>query len=126
VTTREISKLAGAVLLNCVHLRLHRGTRCRVSLGLCEGPRHTVVARKMRLRLQIVRGQSRHRLVAEKVLHRTIPQRLTVVVSVDALRIVGERSSELHRVLDTSWCPSGRARRGGRRCWSAWEHRLWW
>jgi hypothetical protein len=51
VTTREISKLPGAVLLNCVHLRLHRGTPCHVSLGLCEGPRLFVVARKMQLLL---------------------------------------------------------------------------
>jgi hypothetical protein len=127
VTTREISKLLGAVFLNCVHLRLHRGTPCRVSLGLHERPRLTIVARKMQLRLQIVRYQSRHRLVVENVLHRTIPQRLTVVVRVDALLVMGERSSELHRVLlDTSWCRSGHARRGGRRCWSAWGHRLWW
>jgi hypothetical protein len=126
VTMREISKLPGAVLLNCVHLQLHHGTPCRVSLGLCEGPRLTVVARKMQLRLQIVRGQSRHRLVVEKVIYRTIPQWLAVVVRVDALLIVGEWSSELHRVLNTSWCRSGRALRGGRRCWSAWRHRLWW
>jgi hypothetical protein len=126
VTTREISKLPGAVLLNCVHLRLHRGTPCRVSLGLYEGPRLAVVTQKMQPCLQIVRGWSRHWLVAEKVLYRTIPQRLTVVVRVDALLIMGERSSELHRVLDMSWCRSGRARRGDRRCWSAWGHRLWW
>jgi hypothetical protein len=56
VTTREISKLSGAVLLNCVHLQLHHGTLCRVSLGLCEGPRLAVVARKMQLHLQIMRG----------------------------------------------------------------------
>jgi hypothetical protein len=56
VTTREISKLLGAVLLNCVHLRLHRGTPCCVSLGLYEGPRLAVVARKMQLCLQIVRA----------------------------------------------------------------------
>jgi hypothetical protein len=37
-----------------------------------------------------VRDQSRHRLVAEKVLHHTIPQRLTVVVRVDALLMVWE------------------------------------
>jgi hypothetical protein len=109
VTTREISKLKGAVLLNCVYLRLHRGTPCHVSLGLRERPRLVVVARKMQLRLQIVKDQSRHRLVVEKFLHRTIPQQLTVVVRVDALFVVGERSSELHRVvLDTSWCRSGR------------------
>ena len=127
VTTREISKLPGAVLLNRVHLRLHRGTPCRVFLGLREGPRLAVVARKVQLCLQIVRHQSRHRLVAEKVLHRAIPHRLAVVVCVEALLVVGERSSELHRaVLDTSWCRSGRARRGGRRCWSAWGRRLWW
>jgi hypothetical protein len=89
MTTREISKLLGAVLLNYVHLRLHRGTPCRVSLGLCEGPRLAVVARKMQLRLQVMGCQSRHRLVAEKVLHRTIPQQLTVVVRVDALLVVG-------------------------------------
>jgi hypothetical protein len=46
----------------------------RVSLGLCEGSRLAVVARKMQLRLQIVRGQSRQRLVAKKVLHRMILQ----------------------------------------------------
>jgi hypothetical protein len=102
VTTREISKLPGAVLLNYVHLRLHHGTPCHVSLGLCEGSRLAIIARKMQLRLQIVRGKSRHRLVAEKVLHHTIPQRLAVVVRVDALLVVEERSSELHRVLDTS------------------------
>jgi hypothetical protein len=124
VTTREISKLLGAVFLNCVHLRLHRGMSC--PLGLCEGSRLAVVARKMQLHLQIMRGQSRHRLVTEKVLHHTIPQRLGVMLHVDALLVMGERSSELHRVLDTSWCRSGRARRGGRRCWSAWGHRLWW
>jgi hypothetical protein len=53
--------------------------------------------------LQTVRDQFQHRLVAEKVLHLTIPQRLTVVVCVDALLVVGEQSSELHWVvLDTS------------------------
>jgi hypothetical protein len=79
-----------------------------------------IVARKMQLRLQIVREQSWHRLVVENVLHRTIPQWLAVVVRVDVLLVVGERSSELHRVvLDTSWCRSRRARRGGRQCWSA-------
>jgi hypothetical protein len=72
VTTREISKLSSAVLLNCVDLRLHCGTPCRVSLGLRERLRLIVVARKMQLRLQIVRDQSRHWLVAEKVLHCTI------------------------------------------------------
>jgi hypothetical protein len=109
VTTREISKLPGMVLLNCDHLQLHRGTPCRMSLSLRERSRLAFVTCKMQLRLQIMRDQSQHRLVAEKVLHRTIPQRLTVVVCVDALLIVGERSSELHRVvLDMSWCRSGR------------------
>jgi hypothetical protein len=51
VTTREISKLPGVVLLNCVHLRLHRGTPCRMSLSLRERPRLAVVARKMQLRV---------------------------------------------------------------------------
>lgn len=42
-------------------------------------------------------------MVAEKVLHRTIPQWLIVVVRVDALLVVGERGNELHWVmLDTS------------------------
>jgi hypothetical protein len=54
VTTREISKLSGAVLLNRIHLRLHRGTSCRVFLGLCERPRLAVVARKVQLSLQVV------------------------------------------------------------------------
>ena len=87
MTTREISKLPSAVLLNRIHLRLHRGTPCRVSLGLCERPRLAVVAREVQLRLQVVRHQSRHRLIAEKVLHRTVPQRLAVVVRVDALLV---------------------------------------
>jgi hypothetical protein len=128
VTMREISKLPGAVLLNCIHLQLHHGTSCRMPLSLCEGPRLAVVARKMQLCLQIMRGLSRHRLVTEKVLHHTIPQQLIIVVLIDALFVVGERGSELHRVmLDTSWCQSGCARRGGCRYWSAWGHRLlWW
>jgi hypothetical protein len=54
VTTREISKLSGAVLLNRIHLRLHRGTPCRVFLGLCERLRLTVIARKVQLPLQVV------------------------------------------------------------------------
>jgi hypothetical protein len=127
VTTREISKLPGAILLNCVHLRLHRGTLCRVSLGLRERSKLAVVARKMQLRLQIVRDQSRHRLVTEKVFYCTVPQQLTIVVRIDALLVVGARSSELYRVvLDMSRCRSGRAWRGGHQCWSAWGHRLWW
>jgi hypothetical protein len=74
-----------------------------VSLDLRERPRLTVVARKMQLRLQIARNQFRQRLVTEKVLHRMIPQWLTVVVCINALLVMGERSSELNRVvLDTS------------------------
>ena len=100
----KVSKLPGAVLLNRIHLQLHRGAPCRVSLGLCIRPRLAVVTRKVQLRLQVVRHRSRHRLVAEKVLHRTVPQWLVVVVRVDTLLVVRERSSELNRVvLDTSW-----------------------
>jgi hypothetical protein len=74
-----------------------------MSHGLRERLRLAVIAHKMQLHLQIMRAQSRHRLVAEKILHHTIPQRLTVMVRVDALLVVEERSSELHRVvLDTS------------------------
>jgi hypothetical protein len=36
-----------------------------MSLSLRERPKLAVVARKMQLRLQIVRDQSRHRLVTE-------------------------------------------------------------
>jgi hypothetical protein len=50
----------------------------------------TVVARKMQLRLQIMSDQSRHWLVIKKVLYHMIPQRLAVVVHVDALLVVGE------------------------------------
>jgi hypothetical protein len=93
---------------------------CYMSLSLRERPRLAVITRKIQLRLQIVRDQSWHWLVTEKVLHRTIPQRLTVVIRVNVLLVVGELSSELYWVvLDMSWCRSGRARRGGRRCWSA-------
>jgi len=35
-----------------------------------------------------VRHQSRHRLITEKVLHHTVPQRLAVVVRIDALLVV--------------------------------------
>jgi hypothetical protein len=51
VTMREISKLPGAVFLNRIHLRLHRGTLCHVFLGICERPRLTVVTRKVQLPL---------------------------------------------------------------------------
>jgi hypothetical protein len=105
MTMREISKLPGAVLLNRIHLRLHRGTPCRVSLGLCDRPSLAVVARKVQLRLQVVWHESRHWLVAEKVLHHTVPQRLTVAARVDALLIMGERGGERNRVgLNMSWC----------------------
>jgi hypothetical protein len=54
VTTREISKLPGAVFLNRIHLHLHRGMSCRVFLSLCERPRLVVVARKVQLPLQVM------------------------------------------------------------------------
>jgi hypothetical protein len=54
VTTREISKLPGAVLLNRIHLRLHRSTPCRVFLDLCERSRLAIVTRKVQLPLQVV------------------------------------------------------------------------
>jgi hypothetical protein len=41
--------------------------------------------------------------VDEKALHLSIPQRLVVIASVDALLIMGERGHEIHWVvLDTS------------------------
>jgi hypothetical protein len=55
VTTREISKLLGVVLLNRIHLCLHRGTSCRIFLGLYKGSRLTIVARKVQLPIQVVR-----------------------------------------------------------------------
>jgi hypothetical protein len=54
VTTREISKLPSAVLLDRVHLLLHRGTPCRVSLRLSEGARLTVLVCQVQLRLEVV------------------------------------------------------------------------
>jgi hypothetical protein len=96
VTMREINKLPGAVLLNCVHFWLHHGTPCRVSLGLRKTPRLTIIEHKMQLHLQIMRDQSRHRLVSKKVLHHRIQHWLTIMVRVDALLIVEEQSSELH------------------------------
>jgi hypothetical protein len=54
VATRKVSKLLGAVLLDRIHLQLHRGAPCRVSLGLCKGSRLTVITRKVQLRLQVV------------------------------------------------------------------------
>jgi hypothetical protein len=54
VTTRKISNLLGAVLLNRIHLRLHRGMSCRVFLGLCERLRLAVVARNVQLPLQVM------------------------------------------------------------------------
>jgi hypothetical protein len=42
-------------------------------------------------------------LAPEKVLHRTVPQRLAVIIRIKALLIVREWGSELHRaVLDMS------------------------
>jgi hypothetical protein len=51
VTMREISKLSGAVFLNCIHLHLHRGTPYRVFLGLCKRLRLAIVAHKVQLPL---------------------------------------------------------------------------
>jgi hypothetical protein len=51
VTMREISKLSGAVILNCIHLRLHRGMTYRVFLGLCKRLRLTIIAHKVQLPL---------------------------------------------------------------------------
>jgi hypothetical protein len=63
---REISELPGAVCLNCVHLRLHRGTPSRVFLGLLERPRLAIIACKIQLSCQSTRHQARHRWVDEK------------------------------------------------------------
>jgi hypothetical protein len=49
MTMREISELPGAVCLNRVHLRLHRGMPSCVFLGLRERPRLAIVACKMQL-----------------------------------------------------------------------------
>jgi hypothetical protein len=43
----------------------------------------------MQLHLQGVRYKSRHRLLAEDVIHGAVPQRLAVVVRVDAVLVVG-------------------------------------
>jgi hypothetical protein len=51
VAMRKVSKLLGAVLLNRIHLQLHRGAPCRVSLGLSKQPSLAVVTRKVQLRL---------------------------------------------------------------------------
>jgi hypothetical protein len=72
-----------------------------VFLGFREGPRLTVVARKMQLSCQNARRRARHRRVDEKVLHLMIPQWLVVIARVDALLIVGKRGNET---------PLGRAR----------------
>jgi hypothetical protein len=105
MTMREINELLGAVRLNRIHLRLHRGTPSRVFLGLRERPRLAIVACKMQLSRQNARRQARHRRVDEKALHRTISQRLAVVARVDVLLVVGQRGHELHRVvLDMGWC----------------------
>jgi hypothetical protein len=59
----------------------------------------------VQLCLQVVWHESWHWLVAEKVLHRMVPQRLTVVARVDALLIVGEWGGERNRAgLNMSWC----------------------
>jgi hypothetical protein len=55
MTMREISKLPGAVLLNRIHLRLYHDMSCHVFLGLYEGPRLAVVARKVQLPIQVMR-----------------------------------------------------------------------
>jgi hypothetical protein len=124
MTMREIRELPGAVRLNRVHLRLHRGTPSCLFLGLRERPRLAIIACKMQLSRQNARRLARHRRVDEKALHLLIPQRLTVIACIDALLVVGERGHELHWVvLDTSWCRRGCSRRGNRRCWSMWCRR---
>ena len=99
VTAREIGKHPGAVLHKRIHLRLHHGTPCHVSLGLCERPRLAVVAPEVQMRPQVMRHQTRRRLIAEKALRRAVPQRLAIVVRVDVLLVMRERSSELHRAV---------------------------
>jgi hypothetical protein len=104
MTMREITEFLGAVRLNRVHLRLHRGTPSRMFLCLRERPRLAIVACKMQLSRQIARCQAPHRRVDEKTLHRMIPQRLAVVARIDTLLVVGKRGHELHRVvLDMGW-----------------------
>src|SRR3954466_14062341 len=46
VTTGEVSELPGAVLLDRIHLQLHRDAPCRISLGLCKGPWFAVLTRE--------------------------------------------------------------------------------
>jgi hypothetical protein len=60
VTTREISKLLGAVLLNRIHLCLHHDTPCRIFLGLCKRLRLAVITRKVQLPLHVVGHKSQH------------------------------------------------------------------
>jgi hypothetical protein len=43
--------------------------------------------------------QSRDRLLAEEVVHGTVTQRLTTVIGVDAILVVGQQSGELHCAL---------------------------
>uniref|UniRef100_J3LQ91 DUF1409 domain-containing protein n=1 Tax=Oryza brachyantha TaxID=4533 RepID=J3LQ91_ORYBR len=67
VTTREISKLPGAVPFNCVHLQLHRGTPWRVSWPL----RKTKACRRRTEAATV--PPSRETLVSTPVGHREGP-----------------------------------------------------
>ena len=54
MTTREISELPSVVLLDRVHLLLHRDTPCRVSLCLSEEAMLTVLVCQVQLCLEVV------------------------------------------------------------------------
>jgi hypothetical protein len=83
----KINWILGSILLDRVHLFLHCGAPCRVSLRLIEGARLTVVEREMELSSQTVRYKPRHQLVAKDICHGSVPEGLAIE-RVDAVLVM--------------------------------------
>jgi hypothetical protein len=69
VAGREISQLPSPIPLYDVHLELHRGTLGCICLHLYKGMRLAIIVCQVQLYLQGMWYKSRHRLLAENVLH---------------------------------------------------------
>jgi hypothetical protein len=73
VADRKIRQHPCPVPLDRIHLLLHRGAPCRVSLRLSEGARLAVLMRQVQLCLEVVHRHLRDRLIAEDVVHGAVP-----------------------------------------------------
>jgi hypothetical protein len=69
VAGRKIRQLPRPVPFDRVHLLLHCGAPCRVSLHLSEGAGLAVLVRQVQLCLEVMHRHLRDRLIAEDVVH---------------------------------------------------------